>query len=268
VQIFLNIYFRIHDHFNTFKRCNTTTAQQILYDNNGVCNTAPTCKANGPYIAECGVGLKLDGTGSSDPENNPLTFAWTGPFTPSPSSGATPTVVFGSPTGITNVNLAVNDGEFTSSCSAVVTVQDTLKPVVQCNAPPRIVLPDHERDSKRGRKHDDKSISFTATATDVCQGSITPVITEFNCSKIGKKGKLVGKKDRCEVSIAGATITIDDVDDDDLRITWKAQATDNSGNVGTVQCEVLVVDRDDKDSDRRERHSDRDDRHSDRDDRY
>ncbi len=48
--------------------------------------TAPECDANGPYTAECGVQTQLDGSGSTDPNGGALTFAWTGPFQPSPSA--------------------------------------------------------------------------------------------------------------------------------------------------------------------------------------
>jgi hypothetical protein len=95
-------------------------------------DTVPECDANGPYTAECGLPVQLDGSGSSDPAGQPLTFAWTGPFLPNPSAGATPTVVFGSPTGDKLASLTVTDpdGE-TDSCQAMVKVQDTMAPYTQ-----------------------------------------------------------------------------------------------------------------------------------------
>jgi hypothetical protein len=94
--------------------------------------TAPECDANGPYTAECGLPVKLDGSGSSDPNGGALTFAWTGPFQPSPSAGAMPTVVFGAPTGDKLVSLTVTDpdGE-TDSCQAMAKVQDTMAPYIE-----------------------------------------------------------------------------------------------------------------------------------------
>jgi len=94
--------------------------------------TAPECDANGPYTAECGLPVKLDGSASSDPNGGALTFAWTGPFQPSPSAGATPTVVFGAPTGDKVLSLTVTDpdGE-ADSCQATAKVQDTLAPYTQ-----------------------------------------------------------------------------------------------------------------------------------------
>jgi hypothetical protein len=94
--------------------------------------TAPVCDANGPYTAECGLPVALDGSGSSDPEGQALAYAWTGSFTPSPTAGSMPTVVFGAPTGNKTVSLTVTDpdGE-TDSCQTTAQVQDTLAPSIQ-----------------------------------------------------------------------------------------------------------------------------------------
>ena len=66
------------------------------------------------------------------------------------------------------------------------------------------------------------------------------MITEFDCFKLTKKGKRIDKTDSCVVSIVGDTITISNSGGVDDHITWKAEATDGSGNVGMVECEVIV----------------------------
>lgn len=126
-------------------------------------NSPPICDADGPYVAECGLNTTLDGTGSSDPDGDALSFSWTGPFLPTPASGATPTVVFQSPTGAKSVSLTVADAEFDASCSADVQVQDTLPPFLA--APPDVTA---ECTSPAGTPVD----LGTPTVDDECDTSV------------------------------------------------------------------------------------------------
>lgn len=60
-------------------------------------NLPPSCDANGPYLAQCAgptTAVTLNGSGSSDPNDDPLIFEWTGPFTGGTASGVMPTVSF------------------------------------------------------------------------------------------------------------------------------------------------------------------------------
>lgn len=121
----------------------TTDQDFALVCTNCVPNEPPVCDAGGPYVAECSVDIGLDGTGSSDPDSDPLTYLWSGPIDGSPVAGATPTVRFPSPTGAKSISLEVNDGLATDFCAAPVTVQDTLDPTItvpaditaECTAP-------------------------------------------------------------------------------------------------------------------------------------
>lgn len=189
----------------------------------------PICDAGGPYVAECGLPTALDGSGSSDSDGGALTFSWAGPFTGSPASGESPVVVFTSPTGNKVVNLTVLDDEGDmATCSAAVTVQDTLPSVISCNSPPTIVPPD-------------APISFTAGAVDVCSGDLAATIVDFDCFAFTQTGKRIDKTGSCVVLFNGGTVTIVDSGGVGDHITWTVTATDGSGNTTEQTCEVLVV---------------------------
>jgi len=148
------------DDYYGFGRLNTADALACI-----VGNTSPVCDANGPYTAECSVDTTLDGTGSSDPDGDPLTYDWEGPFESSPETGAMPTVVFPAPTGPKSVNLTVTDSfRYSDSCSAQVAVQDTLAPSI---TPPDDVL--DECTSPIGTPAD----LGTPVTDDVCDDSLT-----------------------------------------------------------------------------------------------
>lgn len=62
--------------------------------------------------------VSLDGTGSSDPDADPLTYAWSGDFTGGAATGATPEVTF-TAAGTHTVTLVVSDGTGGSSTDTV-----------------------------------------------------------------------------------------------------------------------------------------------------
>jgi hypothetical protein len=109
-----------------------------------------------------------------------------------------------------------------------ITVADTTRPVIRCNAPATITPPD-------------APISFTATATDNCDGSPSVAITRFECFKFTKNGKKIDKKKSCRVRVSGDSITIRNTGGVGTHIAWNVRAIDSCENVRNRECEVVIV---------------------------
>jgi subtilisin family serine protease len=132
----------------------------------GLGNQPPVCNANGPYVAECAgsaTSVTLDATASSDPDGDPLTYVWTGPFSGGTANGPTPTVSFES-TGLFTVDVEASDGLDTSMCSASVTIEDTTPPELDLLVSPDVIwAPNHKL----------VTIQATITFDDVCDAAPT-----------------------------------------------------------------------------------------------
>jgi len=113
---------------------NYSAASQVTVTVNKV-NHAPTANAGVEQDVDKGVTVTLDGTGSTDPDGDTLTYSWTEAssdpvkVTLSGASTAKPTFV-ASTVGTFNFNLIVNDGTVNSTPSSVVVK------VVYLNHPP------------------------------------------------------------------------------------------------------------------------------------
>ena len=190
-------------------------------------NQPPVADAGEDQEVECtsanSAMASLDGTGSSDPDSDPLTFTWTNSF--GTVNGSTPTVSL--PLGTSTVDLEVDDGNGeTDTDFLLVEVEDTIAPVVQCNTPDTIAKKD-------------VPISFTATATDACSVPIV-MVTDFDCFKFTKKGKRVDRTKSCQISFGGDTINILNSGGVGTHISWTVTASDGNGNQTSATCEVIV----------------------------
>jgi len=92
-------------------------------------NRAPLANAGADMQLEqtspAGASVVLNGTASSDPDGNVLSYSWNGPF--GSAVGVSPTVNV--PAGVSNVNLVVNDGTVNSAPdTAIYTVVDSIAP--------------------------------------------------------------------------------------------------------------------------------------------
>ncbi|PIR00231.1 MAG: hypothetical protein COV66_07015, partial [Nitrospinae bacterium CG11_big_fil_rev_8_21_14_0_20_45_15] len=143
---------------NAFGRTTTITLSGSV-----VLNQAPTADAGPNQTVEQqgppGSSVTLNGTGSSDPDGDPLTYSWIGPF--GTASGATPTVLI--PAGVHTIQLTVSDGLVSSPLdTTTVTVRDTTAPVL--TVPADITT---EATGPATLVH-----TGFATATDVVSGSL------------------------------------------------------------------------------------------------
>jgi probable HAF family extracellular repeat protein len=109
-------------------------------------NLPPRAEAGPDQEVECagpeGTVVTLDGSGSSDPDGDPLTYTWTGPF--GTGNGLRPTVTL--PVGVYIIQLTVSDGRGGSSADSVtITVQDETAPKILALAahPNRLWPPNH-----------------------------------------------------------------------------------------------------------------------------
>lgn len=93
-------------------------------------NVAPVPNAGSDQIVEAttaaGASIMLDASASFDPDGDPLTFTWTGPF--GTASGVGPVVTL--PLGTHEITLSVQDGHATAVDTVAITVRDTRSPTL------------------------------------------------------------------------------------------------------------------------------------------
>lgn len=118
-------------------------------------NQPPTANAGPDQTVQCtspsATNVMLDGTGSHDPDDDTLTYTWTGPF--GMASGPTPTIAL--PLGTSTVTLVVNDGQADSEPDTVaitvvvqpVGLQPPLASLVPVGQP--VPLPSHAFKQRR-----------------------------------------------------------------------------------------------------------------------
>jgi hypothetical protein len=138
----------------------------VLTNANGVTNQLPVANAGPNQTVECashsGTMVTLDGSGSSDPDNDAITYTWTGPF--GTATGVRPTVDL--PYGTSTITLVVNDGTVDSSPDAVdITIHDTTAPNLDLSSDSvTVILPTAGATSASV----DVLAASGASATDVC----------------------------------------------------------------------------------------------------
>ncbi len=125
-----------------------------------VVNLPPTADAGPDQTHECagydGTLVTLDGSGSSDPNDDPLTFTWTGPF--GTLTGEIIDVII--PLGTHSIILTVDDGRGKSDSDAVViTIVDTTPPELSFTLSPDFLWPPN---------HKMRTITAAIDVSDIC----------------------------------------------------------------------------------------------------
>lgn len=123
-------------------------------------NSPPIADAGSDFSIHCtaaaGTPVQLNGSASSDPDSDPLTYIWAGPFPEGNGivSGASPTVTL--PIGSSTITLTVNDGQLASEPDAVtvhvvVGVGGFLEPMASLVATGSLEVPLPSRAFRAGR---------------------------------------------------------------------------------------------------------------------
>lgn len=179
---------------------------------------APTADAGGPYAGQVNQPVDFDGTGSSDPEGQPLSYTWD--FGDgSNDTGSNPAHTY-SVAGEYTVSLVVDDGELHSrpSTTMVVVTGDQQLPIADAGP-----------DQTVG---DDETVLLDGSNSTDPDGSIT---TYSWTQTSGPEVSLTGA-DTAEPSFVAPDVQAD------TTLTFELTVTDNSGGTASDTVDVLVQD--------------------------
>ncbi len=206
-------------------------------------NDPPVADAGNDTTVECtgalGTPVKLDGSRSYDPDNgpSPLAYTWSAAGIGFDDVHAIkPTGSF--PLGTTQVYLHVFDGAAADDDTVLVTIADTMPPVVTVTLDPALLWPPN---------HKLATITATITAVDVCDAS--PVVRLKSITS-NEADNGVGDGDTAN-DIQGAVFGTDDRTfllraerqgpGDNRVYTVCYEAVDASGNIGSACATVTVT---------------------------
>lgn len=199
-----------------------------------IVNQPPHANAGADQNVECnqtgGAQLGLDGSASTDPDDNLASFTWfsgtrAGPIIGHQSNAA---IVQNVATSATYVLRTIDRAGQADEDAVGVTVVDTTPPVVVCNAPSTITPPR-------------TPLKFTATVTDVCDATVQARITAVECFKISPNTNRVEKTKACGATFQGATLTLPRGGGVGDQVRWTVRSVDQAGNVTNQVCEVRLV---------------------------
>ena len=196
-------------------------------------DTPPGVPANKPPVADAGAAqtvectgsssanVTLDGSASTDPDSDPLTYSWT--WSGGSATGVSPSASF--PLGTTAVTLTVDDGQgHTATAGTVVTVEDTTAPTVSAGLDVTL-----EATSLSGAGYD---VSAQASASDTCCAVATS-ITPAGPYALGSTTVTVSATD-CSGNTASDTMVVTVVDTTAPVLTPPADVTAEANAVSST----------------------------------
>jgi len=192
-----------------------------------------TVECSGPNGAE----VTLDGSGSTDPDGDPLTFTWTGPF----GSMMGETIYAYLPTGTHTITLTVEDTSGNSDSDTVnVTVVDSTPPSLSVSLSPNILWPPNHKLVK---------ITASIEVSDSCDGSPVVELVSITSNEAdddhakghGNKGGDI-RKARFGTDDRAFSLRAERAGKGFGRVySITYRATDTSGNVANATAEVTVL---------------------------
>ena len=186
-------------------------------------NTRPVASAGTDQTVEQTgtlTSVTLDGSASSDPDGDALTYTWTGGGL-SGTTGANPTVEL--PAGSHTLTLTVSDGELTATDTVQVTVQDTTDPTIVGSRTPAA--------NANGWNNTDVTVSFECDDTGSGIASCSDPTT---LSTDGAGQSVTGTATDNAGNTAGATVGGISIDKTAPTIVF-------GGNAGTYTLDRTVV---------------------------
>ncbi len=202
----------------------TNAGAAYLY---GVSNQPPVADAGPDQTLECashvGTSVTLDGSASSDPDLNTLTYTWREGSTiiAGPTTSATSVVTLG--LGVHTIELTVDDGNGADDTDEVIiTIVDTAPPVITLNGANPLTI----------ECHSGAYVDPGATVSDVCDPAPSLVIS--GVVDVNTPGSYIVTFNASDASGNGAstTRTVNVVD------TTPPVITLNGDNPMTIECHV------------------------------
>jgi hypothetical protein len=138
-------------------------------------NAVPVADAGPDQTVECsgpsGAEVTLDGSGSTDPNDDPLTFTWTGPFGTLTGQMVYPNL----PLGTHTITLTVDDGRGQTDSDVVdINVMDSTPPLMSVSLTPDVLWPPN---------HKMMSIAASIQVSDTCDDSPMVELESIICNE-------------------------------------------------------------------------------------